>query len=327
MEIDNTIINDKYIYLDWNVIKNMKEPRPNREDLDKRFCHAVFKLKKRYKFPYSIAHIMDRANHYDSAYYDKVRRDLEFAESINDTVCVGICKCKPFLVKQDMQTSFNEYISKPQKEPSFNNVFPFSCNIDINKIDVSHPMYDFFKENQSQTAQGDMSDFLQEVYKDIFQDINRYKKLRDYIKNHDLKNGIQAYTYSELMYLDKLLFHLFPFLDSFQDDEKTLANKWSKITEHWFSLYNEKLNQDLLLIQGYSLLDMHPLFNEKLKKGKNTLDNIVRDGNHCFYASEARYYVSEDEATRKKTAFLYKVYNKKTKVISEDSFLNIFTVD
>ncbi len=115
-------------------------------------------------------------------------------------------------------------------------------------------------------------------------------------------------------------------MDSFQDDIDTLAKKWPRIAEYWFSLNNKDLSQDLLLIQGYTLLDMHPLFKEKLKKGKNTLDNIVRDGNHCFYAAKAQYFVSEDEYTRQKVAFLYKAYGIKTKVVNEEGFLNCFEI-
>ena len=49
-----------------------------------------------------------------------------------------------------------------------------------------------------------------------------------------------------------------------------MTNKLSDIVENWFSLNNTDLSQELLLTQGYVLLDMHPLFNEKLKKQKST---------------------------------------------------------
>ena len=82
-------------------------------------------------------------------------------------------------------------------------------------------MYDFLKDRKGIISEKEIDDFLQEVYKDIFQDVSRYKKLRDFIKNYNINGRFnQAYSYSELMYLDKLLFHLFPFLDSFKDGEK-----------------------------------------------------------------------------------------------------------
>lgn len=120
---------------------------------------------------------------------------------------------------------------------------------------------------------------------------------------------------------------MYPFIDSFQYDEEQLKKNWPHIAERWFSLNPaSSLAKDQLLIQGYTLLDMHPLFKEKMKKGKNTLDNIIRDGNHCFYASNGKFFVSEDDYTRRKTSFLYGAYNIKTKVVSENDFINHFEV-
>lgn len=314
--------------MDWNVIKYMKEPRLNKGGLDEEFKNTVFKLKKKYKFPYSFAHIKDRANRYSKEHYDKVREDFEFAETVNDTICVGINKDLPILVKEPMQTCFNEYLSESPKELSFaDGSFPFSFNVNMDKIDKTHPMYEFLREQSGEISGKSLDEFLQELYGVIFQDNSKYKNLRDYINNFDFEYGMdQEYSFGEIIYLDRLLYHLFPFLDSFKDDESTLLKKWTDIADHWFSFNNTELRRDLLLIQGYSLLDMHPLFKEKLKKGKNTLDNIIRDGNHCFYASEAQYFVSEDENTRVKTAFLYKAYGIRTKVVSEQEFLNCFQV-
>lgn len=71
------------------------------------------------------------------------------------------------------------------------------------------------------------------------------------------------------------------------------------------------------------MLDFHPLFSEKLKANKNTLDNIIRDSNHVYYASEAEYFISEDKNTRVKTKFIYEVFDIATKVVSEKEFLEI----
>ena len=328
MQIDGTLLDARYIYLDWNVIKYMKEPRLNKGELDEEFKNTVFKLKKKYKFPYSFAHIQDRANRYSEEHCDKVREDFEFAETVNDTICVGINKDIPVLVKETMQTCFDRYLSEVPKELSLiDNSFPFSFNVNMDKIDKTHAMYEFLRERGGEISSKSMDEFLQGLYSVIFQDNSKYKNLRDYVNNFDFEHGMnQEYSFGELIFLDQLLYHLFPFLDSFKDDESTLLKKWTRIADRWFSLNNKEPRRDLVLIQGYSLLDMHPLFKEKLKKGKNTLDNIVRDGNHCFYASKAKYFVSEDENTRIKTAFLYKAYGIKTKVVNEQEFLNCFQV-
>ncbi|PYG84292.1 hypothetical protein LY28_03687 [Ruminiclostridium sufflavum DSM 19573] len=327
MQINHSILNNKYIYLDWNVIKYMKEPRPDKKNIDEEFKRIVFQLKRRYKFPYSMAHIKDRANNYKKEYYDKVKEDFAFAETVNETLCLGIDgDASLVIVQESMLKCFDEYVAEPEKACLINNEYlTCSFRVDMTRMDISHPMFDFFNARGGIYSAKNMELFLIDMYTSIFKDINKYKKLREYVVKIDLdKDFNQVYSLSEKMKLDRLIYHIFPFLDSFQDDTETLMKKWPEIAKRWFSLNNGNLRRDLLLIQGYSLLDMHPLFNEKLKKNKNTLDNIIRDGNNCFYASNAQYFVSEDEDTREKTKFLYGAYDIKTKVVSEKEFLNYF---
>lgn len=328
MQIDTTILHAKYIYLDWNVIKYMKEPRSSKGDLDERFKSTVFKLKTKYKFPYSMAHIRDRANNYSQEHFDKVKEDFEFAQNINDMTCLAIKDEKLLIVKENICNCFDDYLSQKEEKVSLmGNYLPFTFTIDMEKLDQSHPMYDFLKRKGGILSVNSMEEFLMEMYACIFKDTNMYKRMRNYIEKLDLKKDLeQLYSYEQLTVLNKLLYHMFPFLESFGDNEDTLVEKWPKIAERWFAQNNACIRRDLLLIQGYALLDMHPLFQEPLKKGKNTLDNIVRDGNHCFYASQGQYFVSEDAQTRKKVAFLYKTYGIRTKVVGEEEFLNFFEV-
>lgn len=307
----------------------MKEPRLDKGELDNQFKNLVFKLKKKYKFPFSYAHIKDRANRYSGEHYVKVREDFTFVETVTDSICVGIYKGKPVLCKKSIQKCFDDYISEEKSDKiDIVNYFPFSFRVDMKKIDKEHPMYDFLKENQGMLSNKEMNEFLQKMYQYIFTDINAYKKLRSYVNNLDLKSGLnQPYSCKEILMLNQLLFHMYPFIESFQYDEENLKKNWSEIAERWFSLNQvASLEKEQLLIQGYTLLDMHPLFREKMKKGKNTLDNIIRDGNHCFYASNGHFFVSEDDYTRRKTSFLYSAYKIKTKVVSESEFMNYFEV-
>jgi len=50
INVNTEHIYDKYIYLDWNVFKYMKNNREDKMDLDKEFFEAVLKLKKKYRF-------------------------------------------------------------------------------------------------------------------------------------------------------------------------------------------------------------------------------------------------------------------------------------
>lgn len=322
------IFNPKYIYLDWNVIKYMKEPRPAKLELDNNFRDVIFKLKTKYKIPYSIAHIIDRSNNYNESYYEMVKADFDFAETINDTNYLENLNDSFVVIQNPMMETFNEYIAiPPQALPNIDEQEIVSFNVDMDKIDTSHPMYDFLKLNNGIYSAQTMQMFLNDLHSTIFTDASKYKKLREYIKKINTNNDFnQNYSSSEKIMLDKMIYHVFPFLDSFNDNKETLLTKWPEIVERWFSFQGNTLKPELTLIDIYPLLEMHPLFNDKLKNKKNTLDNIIRDGSHCYYASKAKYFVSEDESLRKKTSFLYEAYGIKTKVLSEKEFLDYVNV-
>lgn len=90
MRIDE-LCQDKYIYLDWNVVKNMINPRNDKKELDEEMKRIIYFLRKKYKFPYSHGHIKDRANHYDEKYREDVKADFSFFESITDSFCLVRC--------------------------------------------------------------------------------------------------------------------------------------------------------------------------------------------------------------------------------------------
>ena len=134
IKTNETLLCSKYIYLDWNVFKYMKEPRTGKEDADKQFKNLVFKLKKKYKFPFSYAHIQDRGNHYAEEHYEKVKEDIKFAETVTDSICVGIPENeddpKPILCIASMQKCFDDYINEKKidttkkLETSVHSLFP-----------------------------------------------------------------------------------------------------------------------------------------------------------------------------------------------------------
>ena len=85
----NDICFEKYIYLDWNIVKNMISPRKGSSELDEELKSTIINLKKKYKFPYSHAHIKDRANHYSEEYREAVEKDFLFYEKIVKKIIFG----------------------------------------------------------------------------------------------------------------------------------------------------------------------------------------------------------------------------------------------
>lgn len=194
------------------------------------------------------------------------------------------------------------------------------------KASLDMTMYYYLKDNQGNVK--DFDTFLEKMYKDIFNETGTYANLRDYIRQFEIdKAEFHVLNLTEICELDRLLYHITPFLLSFKyDSVEQLCNNWKYIANRFLSYNTSNPAMEMLLIHGYTLLDMHPLIKkEKLKKKKNTLDNIIRDGSHCYYASKANYFVSEDEAIRDKMSFLYSAYDIKTKILSEQELLYRFS--
>lgn len=119
--------------------------------------------------------------------------------------------------------------------------------------------------------------------------------------------------------------HCMPYILSFDSSYEELAEKWKNIAKSWFSFtYGFDIPIAVLLTHGYMLLEGHLLFHDKINKSKNNLSNVTRDANHLYFASKAEYLISEDKHFREKAKFIYKVYDIKTKVVSENEFLQKF---
>lgn len=330
INVNTEHIYDKYIYLDWNVFKYMKNNREDKMDLDKEFFEAVLKLKKKYRFPTSLAHIKDRMRNFNEEYRSKVQEDFEFIYSVSDGKFVTMIPESNILgiVNADIRGCIDEYINEcvDDRKINFESDIMFESKlINLEKLEQSHPMYEYLLNHECLLNNKNFNEFMEKMYEDIFDKKTEYAKLRDYIRSFDItKAEFNVSNLSELCALDKLMYHCAPMFLSFRYEKvEELLEVWKEIADRFFSLNgNVTPSMEQLLMQGYVLLDMHPLIKkERLKKGKNTLDNIIRDGNHCYYASNAKYFISEDMDTRMKTKFLYTVYEIKTKVYSEKEFL------
>lgn len=327
-----------YIYLDWNVYKYLKKSREIDRDkagheVDLKMKSLVQRLSAKYKFPYSEGHIKDAANKYTPEKRNYIEDDFSFAETINHQECIGYGYVGSRLVfdtqRKPMLDLFDEFIEERAKKPdiAFDEITITPFPVDMKQIKEDHPLYDFLISNNGIMDMGKLNTYLVSMVYELFTGTEFYKKLREYVDKLDKLKILNMDTnLGARLLLDRHLYYIFPFLDSFDDEEGKLARKWPGIVYHYLKMNNPNPTIEMQLIQGYTLLDMHPFFREKLKKNKNTLDNIVRDGTHCFYASKARYFISEDEGTREKTKLIYKAYGIRTKFVSEAEFLDFFEV-
>lgn len=319
--------NMEYIYLDWNVIKYTMCPRKDEHQRDDVYFTAmIFDLKKRGKYivPYSEAHIKDRSNHYVSDYYDSVRADMSFLSRLCDSICLYILDDKICMKTKPAIKLFTEYINREPPQISYEELHKntTALSIDISKLAPKSPLYNIAYRNLGEISREDMTAYLVNLFGKVFDDVDTYKNIRQFLPRVNIDSEDMNYHKENNEYASRLYDCLSPFFSSFQYDEPTLMNKWKNICEKYFSLNGKGMSKKDFLMNSYVLLDLHPLFSEKLKKRKNTLDNIGRDGLHIYYASHAKFFVSEDEMTRRKCRFLYRAFRIPTKVVSEKEFLH-----
>lgn len=318
----------KYIYLDWNVVKYLRENRDGEEFHDAELKSLLCKLRNRYIFPFSVYHVKDRLSNYNSDYEKEISKDLSFFEDFAERNCIvwdssqndiKLAKCTTSTCRSEVEKE------KKKKLPiqSITRLMP-EISVDMTKIDCSHPMYDFLAAHQAKLNGQLMQEFLESLYESIFDDGILYKKFRNYVNKHkeELLNPPVENRCDLLSFFCR---YCEPYIRSFDYSEKKLEENWKNIAESWFMFsYGSEIPFPVLLSNGYILLEGHPLFHDKINKSKNNLSNINIDSNHLYFASKAEYLISEDKRFREKARFLYQVYSIKTKVVSVTEFLEKF---
>lgn len=69
----------EFIYLDWNIVKALKENRVN-----EKISVAINILKTKYFIPFSFAHLCDRQKNMSEANIELIKSDLDFFNGLSD---------------------------------------------------------------------------------------------------------------------------------------------------------------------------------------------------------------------------------------------------
>jgi|GEM_PF-1900263 len=327
---ERDIIKKQYILLDWNIIKYAKNPR---NDTDEEFKRLMEIIRKRYEFPFCEAHLRDLARSYSEANKDKVHEDLCFLQQLSHNVAIGLDENDGFnLVKYSSSDLFEEIINESKANPNITaEMNPQSIyRVDMQELDVDHPLRTMLEKTNGVVGPGIMANWLNNLFEPLFNEIEDYKKFRTYLKNlkRDLNNSSQeSLIPQDLVYMSFLKEHMMPFIDSLEiEDEANLALIWKDNIIKWLQMkYPDKVPFGDAITTAYSMLDLHPLFREKLKKKKNTLSNITRDSKMIYYASSSKYFVTEDKTCWEKTKFIFKAFNLSTEVLNISEFIAKFS--
>lgn len=325
---NNDIISKEYILLDWNVIQYLKKPRNICDEECKKLLKA---LHKRYAFPFCEAHLRDLAKNYSKSNKSLVDNDLFFLQQLSNSVVIAtddnyeefhLTRYSPAKLFQEI---INEDTVKPNISPETNPQLIFKVDMDL--LDQAHPMRNMLEQTDGIYSPEIMSNWLNNLFEPLFNEIDDYKRFRTYLKKlkDDLQNFANTNTYDTL-FKSLILKYAMPFINSLEiQDKNELASIWKEVITSWLHMDLPSIPFGTLITVAYNMLDLHPLFSEKLKKGKNTLSNITRDSKMIYYASSSKYFITEDKRCFEKATFIFKALNCNSRVIGIEQFVQKFS--
>lgn len=308
----------RYIYLDWNVIQYMKHERV----VEGRFDAIQFKsflqdLKNKYVFPASEGHLKDLAATFQEENRPYIEEDLSFLNEISEGFMLGMRPDESLMpVKADINAEFNKIINESEVELEFS-VEGGSYQVDMDKLSKTSLLRPFLEKSNGTLNSSVMDSFVKMMWHSI-DDPDIYKTLRNEVESlHKTVPMQDTLINKECPYFKRV--------ESFFDIGKIsslqeLEDKFEKIQSSFLAIDNrkiEELTKGQKIENAYMLLDFSPLFRDKINK-KNRPTNMHRDLKNFFFASDAKYYVTEDDATYKKSKFVAKLLNLSVRVVKMD---------
>ncbi|MFT6138737.1 MAG: hypothetical protein ACJAUJ_001832 [Salibacteraceae bacterium] len=289
------------------------------------FSKLVNKLSKKYQFPFSEGHLKDLAISFDPQNKAYVEKDLDYLNKISNGYALGTIDENETLGTTNnvkIKEFFYELLSEQSEEPIFD-ISNGEYHVDSSKVSDKDIFKPHLEKNNGILDQNVMRSVHQDLWANM-DDPSHYKQFRNQVST--LKSTFRkrdTILNKKSDYFKRLL----PLLD-FLSSDKPLnhLDDFENVLQSFLSingrvLDQRKIGQKIELI--YRLLDFHPYFMEKVNK-KNRPSNINRDCKNLFFASQAKYYVTEDKSTFRKADFVTEALCLKVKVTTMNDFLAKF---
>ncbi len=313
-----------YVYLDWNVIQYMKHSTVEFAINGPDFFNLVKVLSKKYRFPFSVGHLRDLAVSFHPNNQENIDTDLKYLNTISQGYALDfIPEDEILLIKDvDIYNSFKVIISEHQEEPEFK-INGESYSVDMHAVSKDH-LFKPFLENSGGILNSDvMSQFINNLWL-CRDDSDFYKKFRQQVSEVNSKFECGNTVLSKESDYYKRLIPLLEFLSA-ENPEGYIGN-FEDVIKSFCSIngrcFYKMTVADKIQIT-YMILDFHPKFRDKMTK-KNRPSNVERDCNNFYFASQAKYFVTEDSSTFKKASFVRKALSLRVKVTSMSDFMAKF---
>lgn len=278
----------KYIYLDWNAMKSIK----NSKKLE--FTAIIDMLKTNFKVPYSYAHLCDLQKKFTNDTKELVRKDLKFIDKLTDGNMLGMDKDDWIISKQNIFERFNE-VSKFNTLNS--EVIIKEKRDEIRKIGLETYIKDGHEKEFIPLMMSILDRFnstpeLYSQFREIFNQENRVKDLQHFNK---LRKKIN------------------------EKDLKEIVLQELQLNRNTRPCISEQI------CMAYQLLEFNPQYKEKVTT-KSSFSNIYNDGQHMKFAYNAKYYITNDKKSKKKIEFIYNTYDIKIEVFTIDEFIENYII-
>lgn len=311
------------IYLDWNIIKNLK----SQENEDAKLLKIILnKTRSNLLIPYSIAHLNNLMKSYKKGEREKVEEDLYYVSDLTRNVCLNHYwndeypkwhkrDPKEFfesLIEDESSnySSWDELIEELKGEGMNFILESFKStphDIDFRGLDEKNPALGlFFNKSRIENS-------INAIMQDIF----------------DLLQQIRSspVTYRELRNQFRTMVNIDPNISNFENAIETLDNYLPKtiLNKSFTELYDEhhtpiSKSKDYDRITGiYMQLDLVG-FNPDKINNKNEYENLFNDAMHCYYAAHCDYYITNDNKNIKKSRATYEGEEIRTIVYDLEGF-------
>lgn len=313
----------KYIILDWNVIKYLKNPRLGKDE-DCILKDTIKRLRKKYYFPFCESHLRDLKQSVKQGFEDKIYSDLDFLKDISESVGLLPDRTMKTLAKYSVREYFDILLKEIPPAIKLTPKPLATRVVDMEKLETDNPLKPLLDRTGGILSPISFYEWLNEMFITFFDDPDVYRKMRSYV-NKIYKDLCSCDTTEP--YGRQLIECSTPFFESIDiQNKEELSLVWNNVVDSWLRMnfHESEPNPLEALSVSYALLDMHPLFQEKMNS-KNKLDNMVRDSKLICYASSSEYLITEDKKCYEKAKFIYNVYGYTTKVIKINEFLYRFS--
>lgn len=325
----------KKIMLDWNVIKYLKQPEKIEELEKKKKVEILNKILARLKYrgdkiPFCKSHLADLRKSFSLENEDLVKEDLKFLENLS--VCYYIdYEHKLGKTKLLENEEYKKYfdVIKAQEETNIKFVTPIeNLNYEFKSSDIEkNPLFSHLvDENNEKIKYSKIFEYLNTIPTDFMDGTIEYKKFREMIKV--VKKYMES-NWDKLSSSAKIEYTIYSklFFDSLEcKSEDELSKIWKESIKSYVSSGNSNITDMELMSTAYVMLDFHPLFKNEKINNKNKFTNIVYDANIVYFASGCDIFITEDERCYKKSKFIFKAFNIKTKVYKISEFVNKFNI-